>query len=180
MAGSSTSPVSRVAAPAAISGANLEAPALLGRGFCRFSLYRSEVLAPGRGEHRRNSALPTSVLGMDFDGETDMRLATLVLIGALGVGAATGCAQAAPFAPASETGSTSPIIQVYGGCGWGFHPVPGHWSRWRGEWVPPHCATSHYGYGGGGEYGGAYPYGAGRGYEYYGSPYYAQPYSHNY
>src|SRR5205807_909412 len=69
-----------------------------------------------------------------FDGEPDMRLATLVLIGALGVGAATGSAQAAPFAPASETGSTSPIIQVYRGCGWGFHPVPGHWSRWRGEW----------------------------------------------
>src|SRR5205823_2596498 len=38
-----------------------------------------------------------------FDGEPDMRLATLVLIGVLGVGAATGSAQAAPFAPASET-----------------------------------------------------------------------------
>ncbi len=35
-------------------------------------------------------------------------------------------------------------VQVWGGCGWGWHPVPGHWSRWRGGWVPPPCAPSHY------------------------------------
>ena len=50
------------------------------------------------------------------------------------------------------------IVQVWGGCGWGWHPVPGHWSRWRGGWVPPHCAPDHYyrGWGWG-------PYGAGQG-----------------
>jgi hypothetical protein len=44
------------------------------------------------------------------------------------------------------------IVKAWGGCGWGWHPVPGHWSRWRGEWVPPHCAPNHY-YGSGGPYG---------------------------
>ena len=39
--------------------------------------------------------------------------------------------------PASGT------VHVWGGCGWGWHPVPGHWSRWRGGWVPPHCAPNH-------------------------------------
>jgi len=46
----------------------------------------------------------------------------------------------------------SGIVQVWGGCGWGWHPVPGHWSRWRGGWVPPHCAPNHF-YGGWGRYG---------------------------
>jgi hypothetical protein len=108
----------------------------------------------------------------------------LVLIGVLAVGAAAVSAQAAPFAPASETGSTPHFIQVYGGCGWGFHPVPGHWSYWRSEWVPPHCAPNHYGgayaYGEGGGYGGAYPYGEGGGYATYAWPYYARPYRYNY
>jgi len=64
------------------------------------------------------------------------------------------------------------IVQVWGGCGWGWHPVPGHWSRWRGGWVPPHCAPNHYNrgwgwgpyggwgpYAGQGVYGGGWPYG---------------------
>ena len=27
------------------------------------------------------------------------------------------------------------IVQIWGGCGWGWHPVPGHWSlaRWVGS-----------------------------------------------
>ena len=55
------------------------------------------------------------------------------------------------------------IVQAAGGCGPGFHPVPGHWSRWRGGWVPPHCVPNWHGaYGGGyygrGYYGGGYPY----------------------
>src|SRR6266851_3319225 len=62
------------------------------------------------------------------------------------------------------------IVQVWGGCGWGWHPVPGHWSRWRGGWVPPHSAPNPY-YGGWGPYGdwrGPYdgwrgPYGGGQG-----------------
>jgi len=36
---------------------------------------------------------------------------------------------------------TRGIVQVWDG--WGWHPVPGHWSRWRGGWVPPHCAPNH-------------------------------------
>jgi hypothetical protein len=48
------------------------------------------------------------------------------------------------------------IVQVWGGCGWGWHPVPGHWSWWRGGWVPPHCAPNHY-------CGGWSRYGAGQG-----------------
>jgi len=39
----------------------------------------------------------------------------------------------------------SGIVPVWGGCGWGWHPVLGHWSRWWGGWVPPHCA-SYYGW----------------------------------
>jgi hypothetical protein len=38
----------------------------------------------------------------------------------------------------------SGIGHVWSGCGWGSHPLPGHWSRWRGGWVPPHCAPNHY------------------------------------
>lgn len=52
------------------------------------------------------------------------------------------------------------IVQIWGGCGWGWHPVPGHWSQWRGGWVPPHCAPNHY-YGGWGPYWGfGGPYGS--------------------
>jgi len=46
----------------------------------------------------------------------------------------------------------SGIVPVWGDCGWGWHPVPGNCSRWRGGWVPPHCAPSHY-YGKWGPYG---------------------------
>ena len=38
----------------------------------------------------------------------------------------------------------SGIVHIWGGCGWGWHPVPSHWSRWIGGWVPPHCAPNHY------------------------------------
>src|SRR5262245_4390708 len=44
----------------------------------------------------------------------------------------------------TNTGIKPGIIHVWGGCGWGWHPVPGHWSGWRG-WVPPHCAPNHAG-----------------------------------
>jgi hypothetical protein len=65
-----------------------------------------------------------------------MRLAVLTMIGALGLTATTLSAQAAPFAPPADH-TRAAIIQVYGGCGPGYGPVPGHW---RGPyWVPPHC-----------------------------------------
>jgi hypothetical protein len=93
-----------------------------------------------------------------------MRLATVALIGALGLTAVAVSARAAPLAPDLATPRSANIVQVWGGCGWGFHPVPAHWSQWRGGWVPPHCAPNGYGggYGGGyyrGGYAGGYPYG---------------------
>ena len=88
-----------------------------------------------------------------------MRLTALTLAGALGIcaldlAATAGAARAAPFVPGLDAGHSSNIVQVWGGCGPGARPVPGHWSRWRGGWVPPHCAPSyhrpyayrHYGY----------------------------------
>lgn len=70
-----------------------------------------------------------------------MRLAALTLIGALGLAAGTMSANAAPAVPALDRQAPG-IVQVWGGCGPGWHPVPGHWSRWRGGWVPPHCAPA--------------------------------------
>src|SRR5215472_15002690 len=47
-----------------------------------------------------------------------------------------------------KAGAEPAIIRVGGGCGWGWHPVPGHWSYWRGGWVPPHCVPNRsYGWG---------------------------------
>ena len=43
-----------------------------------------------------------------------------------------------------KAGTEPTMIQVWGGCGWGWHPVPGHWSYWRGGWVPPHCVPNRY------------------------------------
>ena len=98
-----------------------------------------------------------------------MRLAALTFIGALGLGFAAASAQAAPVFPAIGTGEAPGIVKVWGGCGPGFRPVPGHWSRWRGGWVPPHCVPSRRAYYGGGYgyYGGGYnPYWRGQRYWY--------------
>ena len=57
-------------------------------------------------------------------------------------------AHALPFgsnlAPAAPSAAPN-IVQVWGGCGWGWHPVPGHWSQWRGGRCggrPYHYATA--------------------------------------
>jgi hypothetical protein len=74
-----------------------------------------------------------------------MRVVGLALAGVLAV-----CATAAAYAvpPGSEIRSAkTAVVQVWGGCGWGWHLVPGHWSRWRGGWVPPHCAPNLYPWG---------------------------------
>ena len=99
-----------------------------------------------------------------------MRLSALTLIGAFGLAATALSAQAAPVVPTPEAHQASGIVQVWGGCGPGGRPVPGHWSQWRGTWVPPHCAPSYGGgyYGGG--YGGGY-YGGGYGGGGYGGGY---------
>ena len=49
------------------------------------------------------------------------------------------------------------IVKVWGGCGWGWHAVPGQWSRWRGGWVLPQCAPNR-SYGGWGPAGNWGPY----------------------
>ena len=78
-------------------------------------------------------------------GETKVRILILAVVGMLSLAAAT--ANAAP--PGSNerpvrTGAAAGIVQVAGGCGPGWHPVPGHWSQWRGGWVPPRCAPNRY------------------------------------
>jgi len=98
-----------------------------------------------------------------------MRVLELVLAGGLAVTASLA-AHAAPLGSNIERLRTAPapaLVQAWGGCGWGWHPVPGHWSQWRGGWVPPHCAPNRY-YEGRNPYGGGqapYPYG---GWGYYG------------
>ena len=92
-----------------------------------------------------------------------MRVFGLTLAGVV-VLAAPIAAHAVPLGEKTGPAATGPapgIVQVWGGCGRGWHPVPGHWSQWRGGWVPPHCAPNQYGGGwGGGPYGGqAGPYG---------------------
>jgi hypothetical protein len=109
-----------------------------------------------------------------------MRVLGLAMAAMLVLAAAMG-AQAAALGSSGRQPAPAPgIIQVWGGCGWGWHPIPGHWSRWRGACVPPHCAPNR-NYGGWGPYrgwGGPYyggqgacggwrgPYGGG---DYYGS-----------
>ncbi len=79
-----------------------------------------------------------------------MRLTALTLAGALGMGALglAASAGAAPLVPGIEGQPSPNIVEVWGGCGPGAHPVPGRWSRSRGVWVPPHCAPNYprYGY----------------------------------
>ena len=84
-----------------------------------------------------------------------MKLTAFTLIGALGIGAlglaaTTVSARAAPVVPTLDVHQASGIVQVWGGCGPGARPVPGHWSPLRGVWIPPHCAPAYSG--------GGYPY----------------------
>lgn len=73
-----------------------------------------------------------------------MRVLAMALLGTLGLTASAG--HTVPLASTKEQLSRAPgIVEVWGGCGWGWHPVPGHWSQWRGSWVPPHCAPNRYG-----------------------------------
>ena len=50
-----------------------------------------------------------------------MHLPTLALLGALGLAASVVSATAAPTMPFPAPSQSSPIEQVSGGCGWGFH-----------------------------------------------------------
>ena len=72
-----------------------------------------------------------------------MRLTILSLVAASALAVAAASANAAPLG-APEAGANPGIVKVWGGCGPGARPVPGHWNRW-GAWVPPHCAPAYYG-----------------------------------
>lgn len=67
-----------------------------------------------------------------------MRLSVLAFGVALGLAGLPRAAGAVPLIIEPGTPARANIVQVWGGCGWGGRPVPGHWSPWRG-WVPPHC-----------------------------------------
>ncbi len=77
-----------------------------------------------------------------------MRVLGLALAGMLAIGAPMA-AHAVPLGSDIGPARSSPapgVVQVWG-CGWGWHPVPGHWSRRRGGWVLPHCAPHLYSWG---------------------------------
>jgi hypothetical protein len=79
--------------------------------------------------------------------ETYMRIAAITAAGALGLAASAIAANAAPAVPGPADQQN--IIQIAGGCGWGFHP-----NRW-GRCVPNrygYRAPSWRGYYGGGYY----------------------------
>jgi hypothetical protein len=85
-----------------------------------------------------------------------MRALGLIVGGTLSLAASIAGHAAPSGSSMKQLVPASGIVHVWGGCGWGWHSVPGHWSRWRGGWVPSHCAPNHY-------YGGWGPYGAGQG-----------------
>jgi hypothetical protein len=86
-----------------------------------------------------------------------MRRVAMALIGVLGIIALPLSARAVPIAPDLSSAPTR-IVQAWVGCGWGWHPVAGHWSYRRGGWVPPHCEPNRP-YGGWGPYWGWRRYG---------------------
>src|SRR5215467_1375054 len=92
-------------------------------------------------------------------GDLNARSRTGVRWGARSDGADCGgarCSARIELKPV-KSGTAPAMVQVWGGCGWGWHPVRGHWSQWRGGWVPPHCAPNRDGGGWGGPHGGWSP-----------------------
>jgi hypothetical protein len=82
-----------------------------------------------------------------------MRVLGLALAGVLALSIPMA-AHALPLGSGPGPAKSTAALQVWGGCGRGWHPIPGHWSRWRGEWVPPHCAPNRDGGGWQGPYSG--------------------------
>ena len=90
-----------------------------------------------------------------------MRIAALSLVGAVWLAASAIAANAAPAVPSPASQPEANIVQVAGGCGWGFHP-----NRWH------RCVQNHrYGYYRPRAYWRGY-YGGGYGRGYYGAGYY--------
>ena len=51
-------------------------------------------------------------------------------------------ARAVPAGPTiTNAGPPAAMVEVRGGCGRGWHRVPGHRNR-HGRWIPPHCARN--------------------------------------
>ena len=63
------------------------------------------------------------------------RLAGLAVMGAIALGSLVAAANAALIIPSSSSQMDPNIVQVWGGCGWGFHPSP--WGR---------CVPNRWGY----------------------------------
>lgn len=103
-----------------------------------------------------------------------MRAAIIALTAVVGFGAAPFSAGAAPLAPSPAMRANSGVVLVEGGCGGGWHPVPGHWVA--GEWMPTRCAPNNRG----GDWSSPYPsypaYPMYPSYEAYPAPYAASPY----
>ena len=81
-----------------------------------------------------------------------MRRGSLGLIGLVALAGMCTSASATPLFPNSGSPHRANIVQVWGGCGWGFHPnrwghcVPNRWGYWhRPYW-------RHYGYYGSGHH----------------------------
>ncbi len=77
-----------------------------------------------------------------------MRATMLVVVAALSM-AATGAvpANAAPMMLNDITKASPNIVQVWGGCGWGFHPT--YWAGCvpnRPHYYRPYWRYRHYGY----------------------------------
>ena len=62
-----------------------------------------------------------------------MRIAALSLVGAVCLAASAMAVNAAPAVPSPASQPEANIVQVAGGCGWGFHP-----NRWH------HCVPNRY------------------------------------
>jgi len=84
------------------------------------------------------------------------RGASLAVVGAVALGCMTIAANAAPLIPKSASQTDWNIVQVWGGCGWGFHPnpwgrcVPNHrWGYYRYRPYYGYRPYGRYSYGGG-------------------------------
>ena len=95
-----------------------------------------------------------------------MRAIPLALLSAFGLAAAVTAAGATPLAPPPATPQASDIVQVSGGCGWGFHRHHGYCVRNRYRPYAYRPYYPHYGY-----YR-PYPY-----YRYYGGSYGYEPWN---
>jgi len=65
-----------------------------------------------------------------------MRIPGMLVAGVLALSAPVST-HAVPLGSNTGPATTGPapgIVKAWGGCGWGWHPIPGHWSPW-GAWV---------------------------------------------